>query len=692
MKMSLNPSDGLVGSLEPSHIKYRSDIDGLRAIAVLSVVGFHAFPNWIRGGFAGVDIFFVISGFLISSIICTGLDSGHFSFTDFYARRIRRIFPALILIFLACYLFGWVALLAEEYKQLGKHIAGGAGFISNFLLWNESGYFDNAAATKPLLHLWSLGIEEQFYVIWPLMLYIAYKQRLNAIYILLLIVIISFGLNIVTVGSNATATFFSPITRFWELAIGSVLAYATISNNKLLLEKKIPQVQHSTISSFFFFQQHRPCSRNLQNVKSIVGFVLIATAIFMLNQEIAFPGWLALLPTVGACFVISAGSSAWLNRIVLSSRVLVWFGLISFPLYLWHWPILSFMRIIESAEPPREIRVAVVLSSIILAWLTYKLIERPIRFGAYERAKVAVLFLLMTIIGLLGYNSYIRDGLGFRLAGFERNLNLINDVKETNEGCKSSIPVESRYCLIADASIPPTVALIGDSHSNRLFSPLAVRYSAKGENLLQLGEGGCLPFWDIETGSVGNPSNCTERFKPQLDYVLSSKHIKTVILAYKGAEYVEGTDIAGQHKYFIRDIGNTDLTDGKAIYEEALKRTLKNFLAAGKNVITIIDAPELPYDPKGCVDLKRPFSLPFSEKPSCKQSWESVSHRTQHYMESTISVSRSLGTIKIVNLQDALCRDGFCSALQNSILLYRDADHLNPYGAEFAINQLWGQF
>lgn len=152
-----------------SHPKYRPDIDGLRAIAILSVVVFHAFPSWIKGGFIGVDVFFVISGFLISTIIFENLDKGTFSLTEFYARRIKRIFPALILVLVACFAFGWFALLADEYQQLGKHIAGGAAFISNFVLWDESGYFDNAADTKPLLHLWSLGVEEQFYIIWPLL-------------------------------------------------------------------------------------------------------------------------------------------------------------------------------------------------------------------------------------------------------------------------------------------------------------------------------------------------------------------------------------------------------------------------------------------------------------------------------------------------------------------------------------------
>lgn len=179
-----------------THPKYRPDIDGLRAIAILSVIGFHAFPFLVQGGFIGVDIFFVISGFLISTIIFGSLERGNFSFVEFYIRRINRIFPALLLVLITCFAFGWFVLLSDEYKQLGKHIAGGAGFISNFIFWNESGYFDNVAEAKPLLHLWSLGVEEQFYIIWPLLLWLAWKRHLNLLSIAIIVAVISFALNI----------------------------------------------------------------------------------------------------------------------------------------------------------------------------------------------------------------------------------------------------------------------------------------------------------------------------------------------------------------------------------------------------------------------------------------------------------------------------------------------------------------
>jgi peptidoglycan/LPS O-acetylase OafA/YrhL len=211
-----------------SHPKYRADIDGLRAIAVLSVVGFHAFPSWICGGFIGVDIFFVISGFLISSIIFANLHQHSFEFIEFYCRRIRRIFPALIVVLIASFAIGWFVLLPNEFKQLGKHMAGGAGFIQNFLLWRESSYFDSAANTKPLLHLWTLAVEEQFYIVWPLVLWVAWKQKLNLLTITAVVALVSFSLNIGNVHTDAVAAFYSPQTRFWELMCGSMLAYVTV--------------------------------------------------------------------------------------------------------------------------------------------------------------------------------------------------------------------------------------------------------------------------------------------------------------------------------------------------------------------------------------------------------------------------------------------------------------------------------
>lgn len=373
-----------------SHPKYRPDIDGLRAVAVLSVLFFHAFPEWVGGGFIGVDVFFVISGYLISIIIFENLNEKRFSFFEFYSRRINRIFPALIFVLIFCYGFGWLNLLADDFAQLGKHIAGGAGFIANLVLWSESGYFDKAAELKPLLHLWSLGIEEQFYFIWPLFVWVVVRWPKKLLKLTLAITLISFIANALMIFSNPVATFYSPLTRFWELLIGALLAYGFV---------------YQPVLPFTLTKAHL-------NKLSATGLLLILLTVILVSQKSAFPGWWALMPTIGAALIIGSGSSAWCNQKILSNKLLVWFGLISFPLYLWHWPILAFARLQEGETPSIFVRSTLVLVSIILAWLTYRFVERPIRFNASHRThKNIALIFLMILIGYLGFNCFDRKGL-----------------------------------------------------------------------------------------------------------------------------------------------------------------------------------------------------------------------------------------------------------------------------------------
>ena len=213
------------------HPKYRPDIDGLRAIAVLLVVAFHAYPNSVKGGFIGVDIFFVISGYLISTIIFANLQNNTFSFKDFYIRRIRRIFPPLILVLFSSLVFGWFGLIPDEYAELGRHIFGGATFTSNIILWNEAGYFDNSIELKPLLHLWSLGVEEQFYILWPFLIWSAWRLDFDVLKTIFAVGVASFCLNIYMAKENAVIDFYSPLTRFWELLSGAALSW-------LMLQKR----------------------------------------------------------------------------------------------------------------------------------------------------------------------------------------------------------------------------------------------------------------------------------------------------------------------------------------------------------------------------------------------------------------------------------------------------------------------
>jgi peptidoglycan/LPS O-acetylase OafA/YrhL len=350
--------------------RYRPDIDGLRAVAVAIVVLYHAFPRHLQGGFIGVDVFFVISGYLISGIILGGLAAQRFSFADFYARRIRRIFPALTVVLAAVAATGWFVMFADDYQRLGRHIAAGAAFAANFVLWHESSYFDTAAELKPLLHLWSLGIEEQFYLIWPLLLVGASKWKRGPLMLTLALGTASFLIAIWTVRIDRTPAFFAPWTRFWELLAGAMLACIEIDRGLAVVVQRLSS------------------SRVAANGLSIAGATMIAAGVVLIDGTRVFPGLWVLLPVAGTFLLIVAGQRAWINRTVLSFPIVVWVGLISYPLYLWHWPLLAFARLNVGGTPSASARLALIAISVVLAWATYRLVEWPIRFGS--RAKLAV--------------------------------------------------------------------------------------------------------------------------------------------------------------------------------------------------------------------------------------------------------------------------------------------------------------
>ena len=493
-----------------SHPKYRPDIDGLRAIAVLAVVLFHAFPSLIQGGFIGVDVFFVISGFLISSIIFGSLEKNSFSFVEFYSRRVNRIFPALLLVLAATWALGWFLLLADEYMQLGKHIAGGSAFISNFVLRAEAGYFDNSADTKPLLHLWSLGIEEQFYLIWPLMLWAAFKVRLNALALIMVVGGASFFLNVMGVAVDPVATFYSPQTRLWELLIGSLLAYITLYKSQVLPKWR-------AFSG--------PVMRNAQ---SMAGIACLVVAFSLTTKSNQFPGWWALLPTVGTALLIAGGPYAWFNRTVLSNRLLVWFGLISFPLYLWHWPLLSFIRIREGSAASTTTLIVTVIVAITLAWITYRFIESPLRRISYSNVKALGFSALMLICGGIGYVTYKADGLEFRLKdrmefaeyfenspperkyfakldltkNYRGECNFYN-VDEYLKGNSTNVPVSEidHNCYTKKLPDSKTLFIWGDSHAQQLSPGLKKELPTTWE-VLQVASAGCPASPDVLQSST----------------------------------------------------------------------------------------------------------------------------------------------------------------------------------------------
>jgi peptidoglycan/LPS O-acetylase OafA/YrhL len=652
-----------------THPRYRTDIDGLRAIAVLAVVGFHAFPGWVRGGFIGVDVFFVISGFLISTIIFSSLLRNSFSFIEFYSRRIRRIFPALLLILVAAGALGWFALFADEYRQLGKHIAGGAAFIFNFLVWNESGYFDSSADKKPLLHLWSLGIEEQFYIFWPLILCISWKRHLNFLAVTLVIVGISFALNILTTNRDVTAAFYSPQTRFWELSIGSALAYGML------------------------FHQRALTALNLRsaNLQAFAGATLIVIGIAFITQQTAFPGWWAVLPTVGAALMISAGMRAWLNRVVLSNSVMVWIGLISFPLYLWHWPLLSFARIIEGRTPAPLVRLAAVVIAIVFAWLTYRLVEKPLRFGKQGHKKTIALLASMTAVGALGLACYLNDGLLDRIK-IEPETAKVLFMRYPHEPfhnteCDRAFPMFKDFnaCLLSKPA-QPDVLIIGDSHSSHFYKSLAKRLNDHA--VMNLAQWSCLPF---SSQTHQSQDNCNEKFNSALDFVKNSTSIKTVYLAGYWA-YLAAGGFGTEHDGWR--LPRTITTDELKSFERNADQMLSALRSSRKQVVLILDVPDLTFSPRSCATVEGSFLIKYRAKGTsnspnaCFITRDSYESRVAEFDTALAQILSGFPEVKTFSPRSLFCDAAFCQAIKNNVLLYYSCDHLTIEGADMVVDDL----
>ena len=632
---------------------YRSDIDGLRAIAVLSVVGFHAFPGLIHGGFIGVDVFFVISGYLISSILLNDLRGDRFSFRHFFARRIRRIFPTLILVLLACFIAGWLDLLPDEFQQLGKHISGGAGFIDNFLYWYEIGYFDQSAETKPLLHLWSLGVEEQFYLIFPLILWLGFQKSWNS-KVFYALFIASFLLNIWLSFASPSAAFFLLFSRFWEFLIGYFVSIWISQNSE---------------SSFF-----KKLVNDNSQIISLVGLSLLAIAFMSVSPKSVFPGFWALLPTLGTALILLTPQSKWINRLLLSNPLLVTLGLISYPLYLWHWPLLSFAHIMQGETPSPVIRLITIGIALLLSWLSYKYIELPIRFGRSLKYKTQSLVILMVFMGGLGIAAILGKGFPDRIpekyrdiqALFQRSDNATAECVAKFGGGGNS------YCQIGDISKAPTALLIGDSHAGHFFAGLNDYYNNKGGNLLNMGAGGCPPFLDIEFGkSLTNslPLEC-HHYKDAFKALFENPSIQTVIFAFDHSAYLKN-----DYEMYFKD-GQNEHGDKLKISTNALKKTIEKIKLANKKVVLIYDMPDINLDLKKCFAI-RPIELGNRSCTFDSGIWKKDFDEYNQMVKSIVENEK----IEVFMSQEFI-GDNF-PINKDGLPMYSDKTHLSKLGSKF---------
>jgi peptidoglycan/LPS O-acetylase OafA/YrhL len=646
--------------------QHRHDIDGLRAIAVLCVLAYHASASLLSGGFIGVDVFFVISGYLITRILLSEMDSGHLSIGLFYARRVRRILPALITVLITCAGMGWLLLLPSEYTALGKHITAGAGFFSNIALWKESGYFDSNAELKPLLHLWSLAVEEQFYLIWPLLLWLLSRARVNLHHALLALCVVSFGASVLLAEHHQVASFFLLHTRMWELALGGLIAHHERSRSTA----------------------HRPILS--PHLLSVLGIALITIAATSLSKFELYPSWRAAVPVLGTAAILIAGHGAWVNRTLLSSKAMVAIGLISYPLYLWHWPLLSFARITEGGEPSVAIRAGAIALSFLLAWLTTRFIERPIRFGTWRHSPrvIALLLVALVAVGLLG--EAIRRSHGFAASRpFDARLSDLakpDAFRNSKPACPSAWNLSDLSWCVTARDGAPTAAIFGESHADHLFAGLT---RDMRHNWLLIGHSSCPPLVDIGARSLGRPEECRDKNARALATLIAAPNIRTVVLASLGPYYMGDTSVTPDHigknaaENFIMESTRAEEAglSKAALFERGLERTIVALQQAGKRVVLFVDVPELDFMPERCLD--RPMRLfATATTKQCSIEKARVTARTQEYRAVLKKLAQRHPNVRIFDPTAYLCDADTCYAGTAEMLYYRDSHHLSQRGSE----------
>ncbi len=501
------PDLGAVAPKPLAHHEFRPDINGLRALAVLSVLGFHAGFPFTPGGFAGVDIFFVISGFLISRIILSERQAGAFSLADFYGKRVKRILPALLLVVFASWAAGWAWLDPDAFRRTGGHMEASSYFSVNLWLYRNSGgpaaYFQEHARYFPFLHLWSLSIEEQFYLIWPALMLALFRVRRLTAPAIALIFVASLVFCIVLTPINSTAAFYFLSARAWELALGALLA-----QREVFVEPAAPKA-------------------GVANLLAASGIFLMLLSVFWLLSETSpWPGSLALVPTIGCALVIAA-PGARVSRVLLGNRPAQFFGQISYPLYLWHWPLLSYAHVLYGDDLSPWLTAGLLALAVLLAFLTWRLIERPVA-AAYRRKPLAVaapLLAGLALAGLVGSATRRADGfpgrfppevatmMDYRAGGAAGpQMACVESGSESRAGLdewrrRASDFFAARQCAKIKDPAKPTIVVTGDSHALHLLAGLD-RFYGDRANVLMFSSLWCAPLIaqsDWTTGMVGAP-------------------------------------------------------------------------------------------------------------------------------------------------------------------------------------------
>jgi peptidoglycan/LPS O-acetylase OafA/YrhL len=668
----------------------RRDIDGLRALAVLLVIAHHVAPSYLTGGFVGVDVFFVISGFLITKLIDDAMHAETFRYVEFVWKRCRRIVPALFTVLVATLVAGACVLTGPELVSLARHVAVASLSGSNVLLWSEVGYFDTSAALKPLLHLWSLGVEEQFYLVWPLLLTMLPLQRRTRLLVVMAVVALSLLISENLAYADPAQAFYLLPSRAWELGIGGLLALA------------LPMLP-ATLS----LPPHRGLV--LRSGMSAIGVACILMSAIMLDSSAAWPGLSALWPVVGTALVIAAGPTAVLNRGVLASRPAQWLGIRSYAMYLWHWPPIAFLHILAvergmSAESVQWMAALLMIPVVAFAHATLHHIERPARALATRveaRGPIHARHLLpfgvaLALLAMTADTIARSHGLPTRYgtAG-------VDAVATLQDASPDSITAYDKYaerCHLADKGnatwcwrtqgTGKGIAVFGDSHAEVVFAGIAALHPDRP--LFLTGRKGCAP---ILLDSV-IPDRLGEicRRAAQLAHaaIRTDTSIGTVLLVSRGPAYISGAGFGVDTQRPVVPVATRrSLRDTSALhdaFEAGLARSIESFVAAGKRVILVVGVPEIGFLPEECL-IGRPFGLRDVRTP-CALPRRVVDQRNAQYRRLVGTLAARIPTLEIFDAEPVFCDGALCHAKRGRHLLYQDGNHLSLFGSRLISQQL----
>ena len=636
---------------------YRSDIDGLRAISVLLVVFYHAGFKLISGGFIGVDVFFVISGYLITGLILNDIDKGQFSFKKFYQRRVKRLMPALFFMLLVTSLVASLILLPMDLKAYYSSLISVVFSLSNFYFWRENGgYFDGNSEEVPLLHTWSLSVEEQFYFIWPISLLILIKLLDRKYLAFLLVALTLFSVAVsewVTQVTFGAAYYLLP-TRMFELLIGALLA-------------------------IFYVNLNRP-KLWIANLLSIMGLIAIFFSAIHLHEGHSFPGITALLPTLGAILVIYAGinQEAWITKL-LSTKHLVAIGLISYSVYLWHWPIIVFINYV-GIKLDLTLSLLIVFASLFLGWFSWKFVESPFRtnkitFNTPIRSLYLAPTLILSSLCLIGvYFNGFPDRFEPTIVKMESAI--VSKPAELRVGCHSpsrnSEVIPNKNCSLGLLENSNKKALlIGDSHSNHLtgFMDILGKDSKLTVQDYTLDE--CIPVFNLAWGHNEHYSNlCRQRNDISRNYILENKFDYVILAGHWPTKNLYKYVNHGE----VKNIDSDSFQDFLASY---FKQTIKLIEQSGAKVVIVKDvAPS-----GGSTPMCEIQKVLYNQEINCDLNMARVHIRDEMMEGIYADIKMALPETIIIDPKVAMCDGQYCYSKVNNVPLYLDRNHLNDMGS-----------